>query len=127
MKLLNEYSQLQDQLFDYFGFKQEWLHLPVIDVTGCYWDLGEDSIEGDCVVFIEEEEFSDFPKCHYKWPRLEHRFFKKWIYPGKDYTMLVVDTQTDGNRVLAIFDNSKRRRDINTSFKSRKPTLSLVS
>jgi hypothetical protein len=30
------------------------------------------------------------------------------IYPGKDYTLVVCDTNTDGNIFLSIFDNRKQ-------------------
>jgi hypothetical protein len=35
------------------------------------------------------------------------RHLPKWIYRGAEYTMIVVDTHTDGNKFLQIFDNSK--------------------
>jgi hypothetical protein len=35
------------------------------------------------------------------------RHLTKWVYSGKDYTMVVVDTDTDGNKFIQIFDNSK--------------------
>lgn len=34
-------------------------------------------------------------------------FLPKWIYRGKDYTMILIDIHTDGNRFLAIYDNKK--------------------
>lgn len=39
------------------------------------------------------------------------RFLPKWVYRGKDYTMICVDTHTDGNKFLQIFDNSKEIRE----------------
>ena len=35
------------------------------------------------------------------------RFLPKWVYRGKEYTMICVDTRTDGNTFLQVFDNSK--------------------
>ena len=34
---------------------------------------------------------------------------KKWVYRADDYTMVCVDTHTDGNQFLRIFDNAKER------------------
>lgn len=37
------------------------------------------------------------------------RNLSKWVYRGEMYTMIVVDTQTDGNKFLRIFDNAKEQ------------------
>jgi len=38
----------------------------------------------------------------------QQRFLPKYIYEGLEYTMISVDTQTDGNKFLAVFDNKKK-------------------
>jgi hypothetical protein len=35
------------------------------------------------------------------------RFLPKWVYRGAEYTMVCVDTRTDGNKFLMVFDNKK--------------------
>lgn len=35
------------------------------------------------------------------------RFLPKWVYRADELTMICVDTQTDGNKFLMIFDNAK--------------------
>ena len=35
------------------------------------------------------------------------RFLRKWVYRGKDFTLVCMDTHTDGNKFLGVFDNSK--------------------
>ena len=35
------------------------------------------------------------------------RFYDKWVWRGKDYTMIFCDTHTDGNKFFGIYDNKK--------------------
>jgi hypothetical protein len=35
------------------------------------------------------------------------RHLPKWVYRGVEFTMICVDTHTDGNKFLAIYDNAK--------------------
>lgn len=37
-----------------------------------------------------------------------HEIINNEVYKKEDFTMICVDTQTDGNDFLSIFDNSKR-------------------
>lgn len=39
------------------------------------------------------------------------RFLKKWVYRAPGFVMVSVDTQTDGNRFLMIFDAAKECED----------------
>jgi hypothetical protein len=38
-----------------------------------------------------------------------NRFLPKWVYRGPEYTMIVVDTHTDGNQLLQVFANDKEK------------------
>ena len=42
----------------------------------------------------------------------KQRFLPKWVYLGKDFTMICCDTQVDGNKFLRVFDNAKHQSDI---------------
>ena len=39
------------------------------------------------------------------------RHLPKSVYYGKEYTMVVINTHTDGNVFLSIFDNNKKISD----------------
>jgi len=109
MDILDKYEKLREELFEYFGYKEDWVAIPVDDAREYFWTLSGEG-HGDHVGFAEtekdlEEEDGEF----YKNEIYTQRFLPKWVYRGKDYTMICVDTRVDGNKFLQIFDNSKER------------------
>src|SRR6478752_5988412 len=44
---------------------------------------------------------------YYSDPIYTNRHLPKYVYRGAEFTMICVDTQIDGNKFLAIYDNSK--------------------
>lgn len=108
MQLLENYFSVKQKLFDYFGYVENWRVIPLDDATQYYWTLEDES-----VLFansIEELESGD----GYENSLYHQRFLPKVIYKGEEYTMIVVDTHTDGNKFLQIFDNSKEVSEPNT-------------
>lgn len=108
MKLLKDYFALQQQIFDYFGYKQDWRCIPLDDATKYFWRLKG---EGPGEVFFadtEAELVSEEGNC-YSNEIYTQRFLPKWIYRGAEYTMICVDTHTDGNHFLQVFANAKER------------------
>lgn len=106
MKLLDDYFNLRNQVFDYFGYVEDWKVIPLDDSRGYYWRLSDE----DTVEFADTEEELEsqsgnyyeneiFPYCH----------LPKHVYRGEEYTMVVVDTRTDGNKFLQILSNCKER------------------
>jgi hypothetical protein len=112
MKLLNDYFRLRLELFDYFGYVENWKAIPVDDATMYYWKLSGESFgdEGysNEVLFADTlEELESQDGNFYSNEIYTQRHLPKWVYRGADYTMVVVDTHVDGNKFLQIFDNSK--------------------
>lgn len=109
MKLLQDYFKLQKEIFDYFGYTEDWKVIPLDDSTDYFWQLNEDSQGGGDVLFSEDvEKLKDIEAGEYYSNEIyTQRFLPKWIYRGADYTMICVDTHTDGNKFLQVFDNSK--------------------
>jgi hypothetical protein len=108
MKKLDEYFKLQKEIYEYFGYKEDWVVIPIDDGRNYYWHLeGEGS--GDSVLFAEDKNnlFDGTDKDGYSNEIYTQRFLPKWVYRGKEYTMVCVDTHTDGNKFLQIFDNKK--------------------
>ena len=115
MKLLDDYFKLQQELFSYFGYEQNWVTIPFDDSTMYWWYLDQDERGHGEVTFAETEsdlrsalDDINFDGDYYSNEIYTQRFLKKWVYEGRDYTMVVVDTHTDGNKYLQVFDNSKR-------------------
>jgi hypothetical protein len=120
MKLLDDYFDLQKQIYDYFGYKEDWVVFPIEDATEYYWCLPESDDESDEVHFAESKEnLEKIIANGFEWEGDgidEHDYYSNEIiapflpsgvYRGKDFTMICIDTETDGNRLLQIFDNVK--------------------
>ena len=111
MKKLNEYFALQKEIYDYFGYVEDWRVIPLDDATKYFWYLDGEGY-GDSVHFADtEEELAQQTGNYYTNEIYTQRFLPKWVYRAKDYTMVCVDTHTDGNEFLQIFDNSKEREE----------------
>jgi predicted glycosyltransferase involved in capsule biosynthesis len=94
MNALDTYNASLNDIYQYFGYEPEWHVYPIEDCRGWYW-----RINGDKVEFGNSEEQAK--NRHYVEEILK-------VYPASDFTMIKVDTQTDGNKFLSIFDNSRR-------------------
>lgn len=109
MELLDNYLSLQEELFKYFGYVEDWVAIPVDDARKYYWHLEGEGM-GDCVCFADtEKELENEDGNYYSNEIYTQCFLKKWVYEGDKYTMICVDTHVDGNKFLQIFDNSKRK------------------
>lgn len=100
MELLKQYFELQNKIYEYFGYVEDWVVIPLEDSTEYYWIT-----DGDSVRFAETKEKLSSDGNYYENIIYKQRFLKKWVYRGEKYTMICVDTRTDGNKFLQIFDN----------------------
>lgn len=109
MKLLTEYNDARKKLFDYFGYVEDWVVIPVDDATDNYWRIIGGEGYGGCVQYAETKEDvgNDEGGNYYENQIYTQRFLPKWVYRAKDYTMICVNTNVDGNKFLQIFDNEK--------------------
>ena len=112
MKLLNDYNQKRQEIFDYFGYVEDWAVIPLDDATQYFWQLTGEG-QGDEVRFAEtvEDLFDEEAGNYYSNEVYTQRFLPKWVYRGEEYTMVVVDTHVDGNKFLQIFDNAKEVKE----------------
>lgn len=124
MKLLDSYFNLQEDIFEYFGYKEDWRVYPIVDSRAVFWHLDE---ANDTIHFSYDEDnmkklvANDFDydrddineNDYYANDVLPDRFLPKSVYRGDEYTMILVDTNTDGNRFLRVFDNIKEQNNDN--------------
>lgn len=112
MKLLDDYLELQKQIFAYFKYVEDWRVIPIEDRREFYWLLEQEShgsgkvwysLDKNLVLKHEEYESGNL----YEDEIYTQRHLPKWIYRGDAYSMVCVDTHTDGNKFLAIFHNAK--------------------
>ena len=113
MKILDEYMKLQEEIYDYFGYIENWCVIPIEDRREMYWIL-EQNEDGNGNVKYSDKSFT--PEImregeeYYQDSIYTQRFLQEWVYRGEDYTMVCCDTHTDGNKFLAIFDNAKEEK-----------------
>lgn len=103
MDIFNEYFKLQQEIYDYFDFKEDYVVIPIEDRREFSWTI----INEEEVCFGDKDDIINDTGDYYSDEIYKQRFYDRWIYRAKDYTMIMVDTHTDGNKFLAIFDNSK--------------------
>ena len=107
MQLLDNYLNLQKQIHEYFGYVENWRVFPINDCRNYHWRLigsGPGTVRfADTLELLLDEEKENY----YENEIYTQRHLSKWVYRAKEYTMIVVDTHTDGNMFLSIFDNSK--------------------
>lgn len=124
MKLIKQYFDIREQLHEYFDYQEDWVNIPLEDMTDMYWFINGDDINGDVCYFenqmtrkiIEEGEY-------YSAVIYTQRFLSKWVYRTDDFTMISMDTQVDGNKFLGIFDNNKEGNQFLALIKNTKENI----
>lgn len=118
MEILDKFNDLRQQIFNYFGYKEDWVVIPIEDRRDMYWQLRQEQSGSGSVLYWNEPLTNESVEAgeHYEDVIYTQRFLPKWVYRGKDYTMICVDTRTDGNRFLAIYDNNKEQSNVTAEF-----------
>ena len=108
MELFEQYDNVKQQIFDYFGYVEDWRVLPLVFDTGYFWYLTGSEQDGWIVFAGTVEQLKDEDSGNYYENEIyTQRHLAKWFYRGEDYTMICVDTHCDGNRYLQILSNDK--------------------
>lgn len=104
--LLTKYKTLEYEIYEYFGYEEDWCVFPIEDSRDHYWKIIGTETSGH-VRFYENKENLQNEEAgkYYEQEIYTQRFLDKWVYRGKDFTMILVDTLTDGNKFLRIFRN----------------------
>lgn len=108
MELLDKYLELQKEIYEYFGYKEDWRVFPIEDCRNYYWWCDERFVR-----FAEtEEKLQDTERGEYYENEVyTYRHLDKYVYKGDDYTMIICDTHTDGNIFISIFSNDRERQE----------------
>ncbi len=84
------------------------------DAREMHWMLvGGEGIGGTCLYSPEpftRESIADGGMI-YSGVIYTQRFLKKWVYRTETHAMVSIDTQTDGNKFLMLFDSTKECTD----------------
>ena len=109
MELLDRYLDLRKQIFDYFGYVEDWKAIPIDDGRTSFWRLHGEG-PGELLYADTEEALNDEAAGNYYVAEIyTQRHLPKWVYRAGEYTMVCVDTHTDGNKFLVVLDNAKER------------------
>lgn len=109
MILLDQEQATRQQIFDYFGYVEDWRVLPFDDCRGHFWRVTSEIGSGNVEYADTEHELAAEMGNYYVNEIYTNRHLPKWVYRGKDFTMIAVDTHTDGNQFLQIFSNANER------------------
>lgn len=106
MKLLDDYFEIVNKIHEYFGYQEQWAVYSFEDSREYYWYLTRNN-----VYFADTlEELKTQNGMFYSNEIFKQRHLPKAVYETPDYTMIVVDTNTDGNKFLQIFDNKLKQK-----------------
>ena len=116
-------SDFKKEIYDYFGYKEDWVKIPIDDRRKYFWTLNVKGVDENFggsgwVRYAKIPMSAELLKeggDYYQDTIYRQRFLKKWVYCGKEYTMICVDTHTDSNKFLAIYDNSKEQPEFKDS------------
>lgn len=107
MKAFDEYLKLQAEIFAYFSYEEGYQVFPLSDCREYFWAIDAQD-ENICFATTEDELKSQSGRYYEVFVHLTVHLPKS-IYVGEEFTMICVDTQTDGNKFLQIFSNANKR------------------
>jgi hypothetical protein len=103
-------------IFAHVGYAENWCVLPINDSRDQFWAV--DKYEREWVKFSPEraplvywlgnhaDEYGSYGNVLYQNAIYTQRHLPKWVYRGAELTLVVADTQTDGNKYLQLFCNA---------------------
>ena len=109
---IDKYFELGHEILEEFNYVENWKVFPLNDCRHFYWMLT------DRKVFFQDDRPGDTPQYEddpqdwmyefelYTYGSLSGT--ESSVYQTEDLTLILVDTNTDDNKFLSIFDNSKR-------------------
>lgn len=110
MKLLDEYFKILNDIYSYFGYIEKYEVFPLDDRRNYYWYM-----DGGEVHYAKNIEDFDYNNDN-SYSDILYPTITNCVFRTEEYTMISVDTQTDGNKFLAIFDNKKEVNKYDQAF-----------
>ena len=111
---LQVYFHLQEEIYRHFGYQEQWRDIPLRDETEAYWLLRQTTNGHGKVAWAYEpltQEVLEKGEKLYDAVIYTYRHLPTWVYEAPEHTMVVADTQTDGNKFLLVFANARRCQD----------------
>lgn len=113
---VDRYFEARAAIFVHVGYEENWRVLPIDDCRDDFWAV--DKAENAWVKFSPkrealvswlagpDSEFRSYSDVLYEHRIYTQRHLPKWVYRGTELTLVVADTQTDGNKILQLFRNA---------------------
>jgi len=99
--LIENYTNALQELYDHVGFVEDWVLCPIDDCTLAYWNT-----DGNIVRYADTlEDFTNENGDYMQDDVYKQRFYKKWIYEGKIFTMIFCDPHVDATQWFRVFRN----------------------
>ena len=98
MNLIERFNNAKQDLYDHVGFKEDWVIYAIVNRTEMFWKITSNQKE---VRFAETKKKFNTDDSYYLDDIYTQRFYKKWVYRGKEFTMIFVNTNIDGNKFFA--------------------------
>jgi len=105
MNIVDQYFEIEQKLRDHFEYVEDWRAFPWDDSREYYWSYFK---EEGVVRFSESLKALGSNGDYYEDEIFTYRHLEKWVYKANGFTMMIVDTHTDGNKFLRIFDDTKQ-------------------
>ncbi len=102
MEALDNYNKSLEEIYNYFGFKEGCRVFPIDYRRDYWWTMDAAYVYYADSIYVKDDDHA------YSDTILYLQAYPKAVYEGQEYTMIMVDTHTDGNKFLAIYDNSKK-------------------
>ncbi len=100
-----------------FDYNEDWKVIPLDDGRDYYWTLYLEEPDkpnsGGWLRYHEESKtlLDKNRGQYYEATIYTQRFLPKYVFHGGNYTMVSIDTHTDGNKFLIVLDNDKEIKD----------------
>lgn len=108
-RLLMSYFACKKAIHEFFDFRGGWREIPISDETEYWWYIDE-CPDGSGTVHYGAGDV-DGDQAYYAAEIYTTRHLEKYVYRTDTHTAVAVDTNTDGNVFLYIFDNAKEVTD----------------
>ena len=107
-QLLKTFEIAKQDIYDHVGLEEDWVVCPLDDCTKYWWSLDEPDKR---VYFADKlDDLYNREGNYYMDDIYTQRFYSKWVYRGKDFTLVMCDPHTDGMKWWRIFDNTKEKK-----------------
>lgn len=113
--VVDAYFERRLAIFKHVGYVEDWRILPIVDYRTDYWSV--DEFEREHVRFspsrealaywLKHDDYGKYGDRLYENAIYTQRHLPRWIYRGKELTIAVVDTHTDGNQYLQLLANER--------------------